>query len=335
MGIKIFCLILMLLLASPTFAQQPRIDSIAVDEEKGKLVLHGIFQNSASAVVTVDSVSLPVILASDTMVRATIPVSGKGSSGQIVLNINGKESNKKLLTYLHFYAHHLWRYNSSPGYSEFSSNDDNIHIRLDFSNFPSEGSFALAPSLLSNCNDVASGSKGYGGPTFDSSGIFRQSIIYSPSKRLLKYNIDFWGHFSWATDKIEVTLDESYQPIPKSYSSLGQSSYSWGPIAPTDFAPLTSSVYKLSSNPNIIHAHLSSNPIASHTEAIITLHEPTKIQMQIMDILGHIISSEEKMLQLGESKLPINSSALPPGIYICRLQAGGEVVSVRFVKKSN
>ncbi|MFI5264355.1 MAG: T9SS type A sorting domain-containing protein, partial [Candidatus Kapaibacterium sp.] len=78
---------------------------------------------------------------------------------------------------------------------------------------------------------------------------------------------------------------------------------------------------------------LSSDPITSNADMIVTIQNPKNVQIQNLDILGHIISSEEKMLQAGENKLPINASALPSGLYICRLQAGGEVVSVRFVKE--
>ena len=80
---KIPILLLTLLLSVPAFAQQPRIDSIAVDEDKGELVLHGSFQNYSSAIVLVDSVSLAVTLASDTLIMATIPLSGKGSAGEV------------------------------------------------------------------------------------------------------------------------------------------------------------------------------------------------------------------------------------------------------------
>ena len=83
MRTKIPVLLLALLLSTPCLAQQPRIDSIAVDEDKDELVLYGNFQNSASAIVLVDSVSLLVTLASDLLLRATIPESGKGSAGWV------------------------------------------------------------------------------------------------------------------------------------------------------------------------------------------------------------------------------------------------------------
>ena len=107
----------------------------------------------------------------------------------------------------------------------------------------------------------------------------------------------------------------------------------WYSIAPTDFPPTTTTVHEALSNTYILQAHLSTNPIASNAEVIITLRDPTKATMEIMDILGHIISSEEKMLSAGINSLPINSSKFAAGIYICRLQAGGEVVSLRFVKE--
>ena len=124
---------LALLLSAPALAQQPRIDSIAIDEDKGELILHGDFQNSVSAVVTVDSVSLTVVLASDTLLRATIPVSGKGSCGTIQVRIQSNKSNTRLLTYFHFRIKSIFSHLYSNSYLEEAINDNAIHVRIDLS----------------------------------------------------------------------------------------------------------------------------------------------------------------------------------------------------------
>ena len=105
-----------------------------------------------------------------------------------------------------------------------------------------------------------------------------------------------------------------------------------GSLAPTDFPPSSASVREASTL-NFLQAHLSSDPVAGNAEVIVTLQNAMNVKMEIMDILGHVVFSEERMLSAGENRLPVNLPKLPSGVYICRLQAGGEVVSVRFVKE--
>ncbi|MEP7235575.1 MAG: T9SS type A sorting domain-containing protein, partial [Ignavibacteriota bacterium] len=109
--------------------------------------------------------------------------------------------------------------------------------------------------------------------------------------------------------------------------------FRWGPLAPTNFPPMISTVGRSSSTINILQARLSSDPVRENAEAIITLHQNMRMQMQIIDILGNVRQSNERMLSAGENRLPVNASALAAGVYIFRLQAGGEVVSLRFVKE--
>ena len=132
MRTKITVLLFTLLLSAPAFAQQPRIDSIAVDEDKGELILHGDFPNSASAVVTVDSVSLSVTFTSDTFLRATIPVSGRGSCGVVKVSVLNNRSNQRQLTYFHFKVFHYFYIYHSQGYYVLSQNEDIIHVRFDY-----------------------------------------------------------------------------------------------------------------------------------------------------------------------------------------------------------
>ena len=326
---------LALLLSAPALAQQPRIDSIAVDEDQGELVLHGDFPNSASAV---DTVSLQVTLTSDTLLRATIPVSGSGSAGRVQVIILGNGSNQKLLSYIHFFVRHCYSWVSHQVIIQ-STNFDTIHVRFDFDNL-------ILPTIIrssksSKCRDFSSTYQKE--LNFDSSGILNTTVLFDPSSKVLTYDIIFQHmvvqqilkpKFNWITHFTPIALNMYINNPCSGYGSgNGHEGFAWGPISPTDFPPSSSGINEVTYNSNILQAHLSSNPIASNAEAMITLNGPMKIQMQIMDILGHIISSEEKMLSAGINSLPINSSKFDSGIYICRLQAGGEVVSLRFVKE--
>jgi hypothetical protein len=352
MRTKIPTLFLALLLSAPAFAQQPRIDSIAVDEDRGELLLLGNFLVSLSSEIIVDSISLSITGISNTEARARIPVQGKGSCGSVSIIQNGKESNRRLLTYFHYQVFHynfLWH---SLGYNEFSQNEDKIHIRLDLESFKKSDSYTIVCSRLSSCHDQARGSNAvigndsivekYNGPTYDSSGIFRHEITYYPLRKIFSYDINFFGGGGFIDSYVNDTLDINFQPTSgiqsTSFDGLGCGQgegvcLRWSPIAPTDFPPSSATVYEQPSTPNILPAHLSSDPVVTNAEVIITLQNSMSVRMEIMDILGHIVLSEERMLSAGENRLPLNSSHFTPGIYICRLQAGGEVVSVRFVKE--
>src|SRR5437868_1037638 len=127
MRIKISVLFLMAFLSAPALAQQPRIDGISVDEDKGELIVKGLFQNPTSAVVFIDSVSLYVTFTSDTFIRATIPLKGKGSAGWVQVNVGALESNNKLLTYIHYFFYFSGDHIYSDGGEEFQINADTLH----------------------------------------------------------------------------------------------------------------------------------------------------------------------------------------------------------------
>jgi hypothetical protein len=319
------------LLSGISIAQSPRIDSIAVDEDKGELVLHGDFQNSASAVVLVDSVSLPVTLASDTMARAKIPLSQKGSCGWVSITINGVRSNKILLSYIHIDIYKDYRRTYGGGGAEYWSRDYHVSIRANFSNPYMTAERLMPVSRLSNLDSFAGGSDGIGykytGPNYNYVIDVTDTILYNPKDRVFMYQ------------GANVSLDQNYEVIsgmdPNTAISCqaGQGyCFQWYAHTPTDFPPSNSSVHENISNPNMLHAHLSSDPVAANAEVLVTLRDAMNVRMDILDIFGHVVFLEDRMLSVGENKLPINSSALPPGIYICRLQANGEVASLRFVK---
>ncbi|MEP7235579.1 MAG: T9SS type A sorting domain-containing protein [Ignavibacteriota bacterium] len=329
-------LLFILFFALPCFAQAPRIDSIAVDEDKGELVLHGLFTNSSQAIVAVDSVSLPVTLASDTFIRATIPVSGKGAAGWVKVIINGIESNQKLITYWHIKIRDLFKHIYSDGGVEFTSKEYLLHVRYSFSVSNVTGLVDIPLSRLSTLQSAAGGNDGingyvYSGPKYHKIDTLKATIRFNPKNEVFLF------------DQATISLDMNYSVIsgkidrgPAPDICAGGVSgycYHWDPIAPTDFPPPNANVQDTPSTLDILQAHLSSNPVASNAETIITLHKNMRIKMQIMDILGSVQKSDERMLSAGENRLPLNASALATGVYFCRLQAGGEVVSMRFVKE--
>ncbi|MFI5264356.1 MAG: T9SS type A sorting domain-containing protein [Candidatus Kapaibacterium sp.] len=348
---KITSFLIAFFLALPCFAQQPRIDSIAVDEDKGELVLYGSFPNSSSAIVLVDSISLPITLALDTLIRTKIPDSGKGSSGWVKVNIKNNSSNEKLLTYFHFEVYDQWFHLYSDGTLEYELVNNIIHVRVSISNFANKSANYLSPTKLSNYHIKAQGQNGihgglYQGSNYDSTVSFSRPIIYDDKNQV--FQVDYWipDHYTKTQllSNATIRLDANYKIIHDHIQgdpygnidtcrAISGSCYNIQAIAPTDFPPSSADVSELMPTSSILQARLSSDPINSNSGIIITLQNPKNVQIQILDILGHIISSEEKMLQAGENKLPINASAFPPGMYICRIQAGGEVVSVRFVKE--
>jgi hypothetical protein len=323
MQTKFPVLLLILLFSIPCFAQQPRIDSIAVDEDNSKLVLYGNFPDPWFSIVLTDSAQLIVREASDTLIRTLIPDSGRGSAGWVSITNNGIESNKKLLTYVHFVVAHCIAYEQS-GIIDDRRFFDTIHVRGNFSDVQEPTIFIS--SKLSRIYAYA--------PDFIEA--LRALVIFNPHDRDFSYFAD--PNLGTSDSIAVISLDKTFTPISgfvgsDSCGTVGVEGFYWGPIAPTEFPPSVASVRGAPSNPNIFKAILTSDPVTANTDLTLALWNTVNVQIKIMDILGHLISSDEKMLPAGINKLPLNTSSLPSGIYICRLHAGGEVVSVRFVKE--
>jgi hypothetical protein len=216
---------------------------------------------------------------------------------------------------------------------------DTIHIRSDF--HKSIYDYWLNFSKLSHFRTkFGGGVDGPYCPQTDTSGILSGAFPYTSTgssyfsiRKSWLENCDYYY-----SSVGNLYLDSKLTPIAGNHSLgcglfTGGECFQWNPITPTDFPPSSANVREAQPNPNILQVHLSSDPVSANSDLIVTLPNQMNVRMEFMDILGHIISSDEKMFQAGINKLPINSSALSSGIYICRLQAGGEVVSVRFVKE--
>ncbi|MBS1902743.1 MAG: T9SS type A sorting domain-containing protein [Bacteroidetes bacterium] len=106
---RIFAVLCLGLLTSLCHAQPARIDSTFVDETKGELVVFGDL-GATQGFVFVDSVSMPVVSWTDSVCRATIPVSGKGSAGLVEIGARGYRSDGRMLTsYRPWYREYIYQ----------------------------------------------------------------------------------------------------------------------------------------------------------------------------------------------------------------------------------
>jgi hypothetical protein len=146
---KYAILISLLLCASSVFAQKPVIDSMTVNEDSSWLVIHGSFGLSQGS-ITIDSVSLPIAFWSDSLVEATIPDTGAGSYGAVVVMGNGLVSDTEILSCL------AGIYSDTNGTFDIEAegyvgSDFHFIFRLDFKSFLNSN-FSLQPNKVSNLN---------------------------------------------------------------------------------------------------------------------------------------------------------------------------------------
>jgi hypothetical protein len=208
------------------------IDSISVDESNDRLVLHGLFDDPNNTQVKVDDKNLSTTYLSDSLIYATIPVSGKGSAGKVKVIVSNSESNQKLLSYLHFFVSHSYLYNSTHR-GEKNYNRDTIHIRTDFEHISQE-TYPISSSKLSRCHDYDQFTNR------DSSGQLNTFVIFDTKSKILLYNIKYRSYFGEETATSTIDLDNNFTPVAKDESDgyCGQSGgtcFRWGPIQMTDF----------------------------------------------------------------------------------------------------
>ncbi len=79
---------------------QPRIDSMIVNEAKRQLIIYGdVANNGIKPAVSIDSVATEVVEWSDKLCVCTLPDSGKGSAGPVVVLARNMKSNVRILSF--------------------------------------------------------------------------------------------------------------------------------------------------------------------------------------------------------------------------------------------
>ncbi len=123
----------MLIIGLPciSLCQPAIIDSVSVDESKGEVIVYGDL-GGAEGFIFVDSLSLPITFWSDSVCRATIPVSGKGSAGLVEIGARGYRSDGKMLSSIKPFTYSD-EYQLQPYFSTQFSNvwDRRWHFRVD------------------------------------------------------------------------------------------------------------------------------------------------------------------------------------------------------------
>jgi hypothetical protein len=94
---KCTILIVLTLLASPLFAQQPSISYLMCDEAKSQLQIRGSF-GMDSGNVSIEDTTLGIISWSDSLIICDLPDSGKGAGGGVEVQTVKGVSNKRALS---------------------------------------------------------------------------------------------------------------------------------------------------------------------------------------------------------------------------------------------
>ncbi len=83
--------------ASPLFAQAPSISYMMADEAKSQLQIHGSFGNTPGT-VTIEDTTLGIASWSDSLIICSLPDSGQGAGGGVVVQTAMGKSNKRMLS---------------------------------------------------------------------------------------------------------------------------------------------------------------------------------------------------------------------------------------------
>ena len=74
------------------------------------------------------------------------------------------------------------------------------------------------------------------------------------------------------------------------------------------------------------------NPVRSEATARFALAAPAEVRVDVLDALGRRVVRQSRTLGAGEHALPLDTSALSPGVYVVRLEADGAVSTRTFVR---
>lgn len=93
-----YIIIFMTVITIKAFSQAPVIDSLLIDESNSLLRVFGKF-GSASGEVRCDNVVLSMLAWSDTLIMVSIPDTGKGSIGPVIVEAGGLTSTPQLISF--------------------------------------------------------------------------------------------------------------------------------------------------------------------------------------------------------------------------------------------
>jgi hypothetical protein len=84
--------------------------------------------------------------------------------------------------------------------------------------------------------------------------------------------------------------------------------------------------------PEVAGIKLSPNPANESFQADFSLRHAGEVQWEVFDMTGRILDRQKQWLPAGDQGIRFEARRLPAGMYVWRLQAGGQFFSVRWVK---
>ena len=97
---------------SPLLAQQPSISYLMCDEAKSQLQIHGSFGTDSGS-VSIEDTTLGIVSWSDSLIIASLPDSGKGAGGDVVVQTVNGVSNKRVFSIFSMMVDYLyWGWNA-------------------------------------------------------------------------------------------------------------------------------------------------------------------------------------------------------------------------------
>lgn len=143
---KKYLIIVFLVLASASYGQPPRIDSMSVDESKSELQIHGDF-GGAKGKVWIDSIESTIKSWSDSYIVVKIPDTGKGSTGGVIVGGRGYLSKIKVLSCLKGSVSFGYN-NSTQGKGDYKNFILNIAFRVELSSILKQSQAIANLSLM-------------------------------------------------------------------------------------------------------------------------------------------------------------------------------------------
>lgn len=84
---------------------------------------------------------------------------------------------------------------------------------------------------------------------------------------------------------------------------------------------------------NLESAKIFPNPVSGNSSIEFKIVKPTAVSIHIYNSLGELAYNlESRIFPVGSNKANWNAGELPPGIYFCRIQAGGEARVIKIMK---
>lgn len=84
--------------------------------------------------------------------------------------------------------------------------------------------------------------------------------------------------------------------------------------------------------PQVTGLRLSPNPANESIHADFLLRHSGEVYWQVFDMTGRLLDLQRQWLAAGDHRIRFEAGRLPPGMYLLRLQAGGQFFSARWVK---